>query len=615
MPTSSSEEKSAKKISDARQHSLKLSKAKLHSITSNLRKTKSDINSITQKKAKHGKSKHGKHLTINSRTQTLALKFYPEQMLNAETRKAITNPETGRIDYSLWKNGNLLEMCKKRMRDLIENFDTNYANYSVHDKHKHHWQIEAICHDRDEVANEDDMFEPSAVKPHFHVILRDADKNRFLVKTILKVLKLNYQKQDSSLFFNSGCTTIFNFNAYSVYLTHETEQAIRDGKEFYELSEVMTNMSLDELKAVRAGYNRLQAKSKLSETDWNELAEYVAGLGDKMDDFQAWADKTLTFSQQTNSKFLKLQQVYNRHLLKAVEQSPDIIRCCVLIFGKFNDGKSYTARHALMALGETVYNARQGSGKYDGLRHEASAMLFDDRKMTDSLNVTDNRATVLHSRGTGNDKPWVGRYVVITTNQDPDEFFRDQVQDDSQVEALRSRFYVATITYDYLKFGHLQLSQSSIRGSKSDIIKRNALYTRFADKFNELIKQYHPLSKNEAPKLDAKYYDFEVEDKVANAGSFQCDTTSVLFGTVRNMINLVSETKPNWLYYTAELEDRDSLWYQGLVNLLKSVPDNTKIFQQNAANYSWTAAELLEILQNNFVFQFGAYCMYIRIGY
>lgn len=617
MPTSSDiEEKSAKKISDARQQSLKTN---LHSISSNSNQAKSDINSITQKKSKRGKSKHSKHLTINSRTQTLALKFYPEQMLSDEVRASITD-SNGRINYALWTDGNLLEMCKKRLCNLIENFGTNYEIVSSRDKHKHHWQVEGICHDRDEVANEDDMFEPSIVKPHFHILIRDANKNRFLVKTALNVLKLNYAREDSSLFYNQGATTISDFNAYSVYLTHETEQAIADGKELYDLSEVMTNMSLQELTDVRAGYNRLQSKSKLSEKDWNKLADYVAELGDKMEDFQIWADQTLTFSQQANTKFVKLQQVYNSHLLNAVEQSPDLIRCCILLSGKYNDGKSYTSRHALRDLGEVVYNARSSSGKYDGLTSRSTAMLFDDRKMTDALNVTDNRATVLHSRGTGNDRAWLGKYVVITTNLSADEFFDEQVPNSAQVDALKSRFYITQMGYDDNDVGYIKLVQPSTRGSRKDIEQRNKLYMSFADRFNTLIKNYHPLDADDAPAIPEQYYHAKTDimSHVENGGKFQCDTTSALFGTVRNMVLLVGENTPNWLYYTAELEDRDSVWYQGLVDLLKSVPANTKIFQQNAANASWNAAELLEKLEdkNYFVFPFfGGNCMYIRIGY
>lgn len=634
MPTSSkTEEKSAKKISDARQQSLTTQKIKsIQSNSAQIVQSKSDINIIAQladqkQKQKRGKAKHNKHLTINSRTQTLALKFYPEQLLNEKARKAITNPTTGRIDYSMWKNGDLLEMCKEHMRKIVKDFATAY-NRITHSKKKHHWQVECIMHDRDEVANPDDMFEPSAIKPHFHLILRDANKNRFLVKTVLTALQLNYQKEDSELFYNQGCTTVADFNAYSMYLTHETEKAIQDGKSWYDLSEVMTNMTLEELKDVRAGYNRLQAKSKLSDEDWNKLADYVAQLGNKMKDFQAWADGTLTFAQQASAKFVKLHDLYTRHLMAAVESAPEIVRCCVLISGRANDGKSYTSRHALRDLGEVVYHARQSTSKYDGLSYLTTAIVFDDRKMTDALTVSDNYATILHGRGTGNDKPWTGRYIVITTNLPPDEFFREQVGSDSQVEAIKSRFFVSALDYDNFGHGYLRVIDKdtvSRRGTKQEVAERNRLYARFADKFNELIKNYHPLSEKEAPQLPDKYFKNAPEQSwsMPKIGQLEQQVSGLRDENLRlqsvfaDSIQMISRVYPNWICYTGFIDNRVSQYYDFLVDFLKSANPDSKVFREDAYDPSWTVSELLQKIDDasddELANMFERDCKYIRL--
>lgn len=497
----SNSSKRAKKISDARQQSLD---------NQNDLSTKSIPQKGSKpKKSGRGKSKQNKHLTINSRTLTLALKFYPEQLLSTDERKAITN-SSGRIDYSLWKNGDLLDYVKKLLNSRIKNFSSYFdALKSPQDKSKRHWEVAGICHDKDEVANPDDMFAPSIIKPHFHVIIRDANNKRFFVKTVLKALGLNYRKEDSQLFYEHGCTTIADFNAYLMYLTHETEQAIKDGKELYDLDEVMTNMSSDEVKDLRAGYSRLQAKAKLSDSDWNELADYVDKLGDKMGDFNAWAKQALTFSQRASSKFNDLRNEFNEHLNDAVEKAPDLTRCCILISGTANDGKSWTTFHALSNLGEKVYPARSSSGKYDGLRSTATAMTFDDRMITDALNATDNRATVLHGRGTGGDKPWLGHYLVVTTNLSSDDFFQAQVRYDSQVEAIKSRFYICELAHDSAGHGKLVVKTTSVRGTKADVKKRNAMYSRFADEFNRLIAGYTPLKAEDAPQLDPTYFNLD----------------------------------------------------------------------------------------------------------
>lgn len=642
MQENSSNQKTAKKISDARQQSLtnpdKLTtNDNQHNQQSNL-----STKSITQKsststekkkkKSRRGKSKKNKHLTIHSRTLTLALKFYPEQLMTTQARQSITNPKTGRIDYSLWTDGNLLDQAKAYLNERIKNFATYFNSFkSPQDKSKRHWEVEAICHDRDEVANPDDMFAPAIVKPHFHVIIRDANNRRFFVETVLKALGLHYQKEDSELFYEHGCTTVADFNAYSVYLTHETEQAKKDGKELYDLSEVMTNMSLDELKDIRAGYSRLQSKSKLSDHDWNELANYASKLGDELGDFDAWSKSVLTFAQRTGRKFKALQDEFNKHLTDAVDDSPDLVRCCILISGNANDGKSWTTTHALQNLGEKIYPARSSSGKYDGLQSTATAMTFDDRMITDALNVTDNRAVVLHGRGTGGDKAWLGRYVVVTTNLPIGDFFNNQVRFNSQIDAIKSRFYTCILVYDYYGHGHLEVVDACTRGTAKDIQARNDLFTRFADEFNKLIANYHPLSSDEAPKIDAKYYQHAPEQsweptqtaqqiaQLDTENSSLRDEALALSSKLGDAIRVLRNEYPsirNKVYYTGNLDTPYRYGYQDFLEFLRKANPNDIVYKEDSYTEHWTVSELLSKLpapkigDDNYIL---SDCQFIRI--
>lgn len=639
MQENSSNQKTAKKISDARQQSLN----KPDKLTTNdNQQSNLSTKSITQKsststekkkkKSRRGKSKKNKHLTIHSRTVTLALKFYPEQMMTTQARQSITNPKTGRIDYSLWTDGNLLDQAKAYLNERIKNFSTYFNSFkSPQDKSKRHWEVEAICHDRDEVANPDDMFAPAIVKPHFHVIIRDANNKRFFVETILKALGLNYQKEDSELFYEHGCTTVADFNAYSVYLTHETEQAKKDGKELYDLSEVMTNMPLDELKDIRAGYSRLQSKSKLSDHDWNELADYASKLGDELGDFDAWSKSVLTFAQRTGQKFKALQDEFNKHLTDAVDDSPDLTRCCILISGNANDGKSWTTTHALQNLGEKIYPARSSSGKYDGLQSTATAMTFDDRMITDALNVTDNRAVVLHGRGTGGDKAWLGRYVVVTTNLPIGDFFSNQVRFNSQIDAIRSRFYTCILVYDNFGHGHLEVVDASTRGTAKDIQARNDLFTRFADEFNKLITNYHPLSADDAPKLDAKFYQhapeqsWEPKQTAQQIAQLETENNSLrnealgLSSKLGDVIRVLRNEYPsirNNVYYTGDLDTPYRYGYKSFLEFLRKANPNDIVYKEDSYTEHWTVSELLSKLpapkigEDNYIL---SDCQFIRI--
>lgn len=578
----------------------------------------------SSKKKKKKKAKRNKHLTINSRVRTLALKFYPEQLMDPEIRAQLIDKKTKRIPYSYWTDKYRISLAEQSLKDRIKKFVNCFNSLkSPNDKHKRHWEIEAICHDKDYIANPDDMFLPAYVKPHFHVIIRDSNGNRFKVKTVLDALNLHFTKEDSQLFYERGCTTVANFSAYSMYLTHETTQAISDGKEVYDLSEVMTNMTLKELKDIRSGYVRLQAKTKLTESDWNGLADYVAKLGDNMNDFDVWANKCLSFVQRTSKKFKDLQVLYNKHLLDAVEKSPDLIRCCILISGRQNDGKSYTTRHALRKMGETIYNARSSTGKYDGLSSRATAMIFDDRKMTDALNVTDNRATVLHSRGTGNDRPWLGHYVIITTNLEPDAFFSSQVMESAQFSAIKSRFYTTSLVYDASGNGSLRLLEPSTRGTKKDIAKRNELYKNFADNFNDIIKSYTPLTPDKAPQLAKSYYQFDSPDTFSAVNNVL--SPSDCNKKLSDLIYILRETVDGMsskLFDTGMITSASSYDYPQLIAFLKGQSRYAKVYKEASPRSAWTVGELLAKLPKpNPIHDIKvddhfelAGCKYIRIG-
>lgn len=552
---------------------------------------------------------HGKHLTIYSKVRSLALKFYPEQLMTPEKRENETDSQLGRIPFEFWQDETVLKLAKSAMKERVDKFSDRFNKLkSPRDTKKRHWEIEVICHDRDYKADPDDMSLPSIVKPHFHLLLRDANGNRFTVETILKALNLFYDpKKDSKLFYEQGCTTVKNFASYSMYLTHETEQAQLDGKEVYDISEVITNMTLTELQDIRAGYQRLQPKAKLSTSDWLELADEATKLARKMGDFEEWSHETLNFVQRSETKFKHLRELYNKVLNDTIEQAPDLTRCCVLITGKANDGKSYTTRHALQSLGETIYNARSGSGKYDGLTSRATAMVFDDRRITDALKVTDNCATVVHGRGTGNDKPWTGHYVVVTTNLSPEEFFKSQVMNTSEVPAIATRFYVSELIYDENHNGKLYATDYGIRGMYDDISGRHKLYEKFADSFNKSIKGYHPLTREEAPKLDLKY----MADSTTNTTEVDPNQeVAHLKNVISNLIDDINLFKPDYIFDTHNIIYGTPKYYDLILFLERGLEKSKKhtdnpfigvdeeVDEESGTGKTWGISELLDIVKS-----------------
>lgn len=150
-----------------------------------------------------------RNLVMRSTVSTLSIKCYDEQLADG------------------W------DKTKETIRDIAK--DT--------------YHVLAIKHDRD--PKTDNIWESSLEKPHYHIIIRLLNKKRTKVQTILNMLKIAYRPEvDDNLWQNHGVETIRNFPNMAMYLTHDTEEAILQGKEHYELDEVVSNLTTDEIKQV-----------------------------------------------------------------------------------------------------------------------------------------------------------------------------------------------------------------------------------------------------------------------------------------------------------------------------------------------------------------------------
>ncbi len=121
------------------------------------------------------------------------------------------------------------------------------------------FQVIAICHCRCTYADEGHFWKPAIEKWHYHIILRCTDsKKRIRVKQLLECLGVKYRPGlDDELWANHGVETVGDFAGYATYLTHETETAIKEGKELYRMDELVSNLTIEEIKKIRDGYLRV----------------------------------------------------------------------------------------------------------------------------------------------------------------------------------------------------------------------------------------------------------------------------------------------------------------------------------------------------------------------
>ncbi len=370
--------------------------------------------------AKGKRSKGSKVLSIQSKVYSVALKFYDEQLPKGE----------------------------QAFVDAVRNSDKRLV------------QVLAIKHDRDLVS--DGIWQVAQVKPHWHVIVRMNDRKRSMrVKNILDGLCIEFRPNvDDALWAGHGVETIGNFAGYATYLTHDTDEAIKDAKERYDVSEIVSNLTPEEVEQVREGYVRVSEQRKVSQAELIALDKEAFDMGYNMKNFTEWYNEQ-PFSVRSNAKMRVIRESYDRGVEARIEQGQELNRLCIFIQGASNTGKTYAAKKAnakMRVIRESydrgvearieqgqelnrlcifiqgasntgkTYAAKKaiegrrilsigggGTGKFDRLRPDHDAIVVDDDVCPNLLNMTDNYITHAYKRNSNN-PAWAGRYFVVTSN-------------------------------------------------------------------------------------------------------------------------------------------------------------------------------------------------------
>lgn len=461
------------------------------------------------------------NLTYRQKIGTGFVTCYPEQYLDDSKRQAL---EMARASKNLANKEktikHYIKLAYERFKTRIEEADKKYF-------------IVGIMHDKDVMQDPKDFTKTKPKKTHFHIlffVITGKDK-RFRVSEMLKILGIRFSKDKDKSLFNNGGVQRSQANRrpnLACYQTHETLDAMNEGKHKYEVSELVTNQPIEAVKALRSKYVAVKKHKKLSSEDWEQLALEAHDLGYNVGDFEAWSHTHFTIVQEASSTYRVVRKYYFEGLDKRISEDPAMVRCSILIWGDPGLGKTFTTNVVLNKLGENVYAATGGTGKYDGLTASKTAMTFDDVPTKDSLNVFDNKICKLYRRGEG-DRPWRGRYAIATANDDPftwisqmrhlpytDEYaleadgvtYKDK-SNRNKFEALLSRLYIC-----HIEDGHLVLDSIETRGNKADDEAHDKLFVRFASEFNRQLANHFI----ETGEVDARLFDNspEFHDKTSN---------------------------------------------------------------------------------------------------
>ena len=376
------------------------------------------------------------------------------------------------------------------------------------------FQVLLICHDRDEVS--DGIWRVATEKRHYHLICRCTNsKERIRIYQMLDWFHIYYRPGiDDILLLNHAIETVGNFQSYAVYLTHETEEAKKDNKEPYNISEIISNLSLDEIKAVREGYIRIaNASLKVTMSALATLDEEAYKLGKELRDFDKWYNQ-LTFAIRSNAKMKTIRESYNRGVEAILNENPRITRLCIFIKGEPNTGKTFATLRALEGK-DILSVGGGGTGKFDKLRASTDAIVVDDDVCPNLLNIADNFLCHVYRRGSNN-PVWAGRYLVVTSNLSFTEWLRTcgikipdsnttveyRMKNSSHYEALRSRFFICCVNENSDGINQLSLASPSTRGSSEEQSERLRMFLEFQEKFNNTIAQYKPNKVNFSQYID-----------------------------------------------------------------------------------------------------------------
>ena len=360
-------------------------------------------------------------------------------------------------------------------------------------------QIEAIMHYKDYLDNSD-FWCPSAEKPHFHIIFRLVDrKDRIRIKTVLKALGIEFRKGiDDNLLREHGCETVQNFSSYSLYLTHETEDAILDGKSLYDISEVITNLTESELEQIREGYVRPSEKRKLTQAELISLDKEAYDKGYELKDFDEWYD-SLGFVVRSNAKIRVIRESYTRGVEARIKEGKSLSRLCIFIQGPPNTGKTYAAAHSIK--GDYLSVGGGGSGKFDNLKPSHNGIIIDDDICPNLLNMSDNYVCKAYRRNKDN-PVWAGEYLIITSNLSFFEWLDScgiKVKDmrgnlTEHAKAMQSRFFICELRQTPTGQNRLACLSASDRGTQVEQFKRADKFVEFRDTFNKIIANYNPVN-------------------------------------------------------------------------------------------------------------------------
>ena len=309
-------------------------------------------------------------------------------------------------------------------------------------------------------------------KTHYHLGIRlmgKDKKNGRHIQCLLNIFGILFRTpEDDKIVDNKAIDTIKDFQAFLLYLLHKTGKAIADGKEQYDVTDLVTNISSDKLQTYISGYAK---RSYDINKTLEELDILAFEYGYSLKAFDELIN-SYPLNIRGHGKIRVIKETYQRGIDKRIQEDNTIVRTCIFIQGAKDLGKTYSSSIALHKMGyQDVLRPSGGkTGMFDDLKCTTEAIIIDDDKLDNALNILDNKICKVYRRNSNN-PVFTGDMVIITSNYSYDDWASRCGYSEREIEAIRSRLYVT-----YVHNSQLICTSPSKRGTEEEQMIRKVLY-------------------------------------------------------------------------------------------------------------------------------------------
>lgn len=352
-------------------------------------------------------------------------------------------------------------------------------------------KIVAKVHDKD--FKTDDPFAPTEDKNHAHIVVKTANGKPTKVRTILNILGIYFRPdKDKKLWEGGAVETCQNYQSSVLYLIHATDKAIKDGKYFYDPKTLITNMCEKELQEILKQANHAQ-RSKSVDT-FRELEFQAYNWGYYLRDWEEFLSSLdYTIRKKTVDMNL-IETAYYKGANVRLELHEEVNKKCIFIQGAANTGKSYAVKKALKQLGKkTMVVDGGGTGLMDDLLLSHQAIIVNDYKLPNLINMSDNIMSRVYRRN-ANNPIFTGDFLIITANKSLQEYAQELGYKDENVRAIRSRFYECIVQPCPVNasVNWVKPVTKSTRGTKDFLLKKHQEVEEFLSIVNDIMMDYYP---------------------------------------------------------------------------------------------------------------------------